>query len=87
MIRFNIVVAVVKSLLGEWTTDVSTLFQSFLYEIGRHHVKALQAAAISPYFDLTQPTGQTNPHTQTTTPGSLNEQYLCALRPHGDKQH
>ena len=65
MIRFNIVV--VKSLLGEWTTDVSTLlFPSFLYAVGRHHVKVLQAAAISPYFDLTQPTGQTNPDTQTS---------------------
>ena len=62
---------VYKSLQGEWTTNVSTLqyyFRFLWYEVGRQHVKALQAAAISPY--LTAPTPPIPFQRTATTPGT-----------------
>ena len=44
------------------------LFQTLWYELGRQHVKALQAAAISPY--LTSPTPPIPLQRAATTPGT-----------------
>ena len=46
----------------------SLLFQILWYEVGRQHVKALQAAAISPY--LTSPTPPIPLLRTATTPGT-----------------
>ena len=44
------------------------IFQFLWYEVGRQHVKALQAAAISPY--LTSPTPPIPLQRTATTPGT-----------------
>ena len=68
---FYSLICIYKVLHGEWTTDVSTLhcyFQTLWYEVGRQHVKAPQAAAISPY--LTSPTPPIHSQRTATTPGT-----------------
>ena len=45
-----------RTLQGEWTTDVVTLvFQTLWDEVRRQNVKVLQAAAISPYLTSSTP--------------------------------
>ena len=64
----------IRSLQGEWTTDVSTLhccFRLLWYEVGRYIVKVLQAAAISPYTSPTPVPAHT-----LTTPGTLYPTHL-----------
>ena len=60
------------------------LFQTLWYEVGRQHVKALQAAAISPY--LTSPTPPIPLQRKATTPGTscptLFEQCVGSLTSH-----